>query len=281
MTAPTLPETAKTTPLSRYLTEQIDLVLDGLIGLREGSDPIHDTRVAIRRVRSTLRIFRELLDEDAARTMEAELKWFAGLLGEVRDPQVQRRRLQAAVREMPRELVLGRVTAQIKRELRRIEAPARNRVADAMETTRYRDLVTELQRWSAAPPVTGQAGTKLLRQKARSAGRKADRRLQKALDSDDDAMLHRARKATKRARYAAELIQTGAPSTKAKRNQKHYKRIQKTLGDLQDTVVARPMLRQMGAGVGTRSGENGFTFGLLYGREEQLAQQCREAAAAL
>jgi CHAD domain-containing protein len=40
----------------------------GLVGLREGTDPIHDTRVAIRRVRSTLRVFGRLLDRDASRT---------------------------------------------------------------------------------------------------------------------------------------------------------------------------------------------------------------------
>ena len=62
---------------------------------------------------------------------------------------------------------------------------------------------------------------------------------------------------------------------------KHYKRIQSVLGDLQDTVVARTMLRQMGAAAGTTPDENGFTFGLLYAREEQLARQCRKNAATL
>ncbi|CAN3127194.1 CHAD domain-containing protein [Mycobacterium sp. smrl_JER01] len=286
MTAPPIPYTApdqavQPNALRSYLTDQIERILDGLVGLREGSDPIHDTRVAIRRVRSTLRVFGAELDQDAAAALERDLKWFAAVLGDVRDAQVQRRRLQAALNELPDDVVLGPVSARIKRDLRADEAPARTRVAEAMDSPRYLDLVTELQRWSADPPVHGDIHRKRLRHKARKAGDKADRRLAEALDAGDDALLHRARKAAKRARYAAELIQHDGRSSKFKRNQKHYKRIQSVLGDLQDTVVARSTLRQMGAGAGTTPGENGFTFGLLYAREEQLARQCRAAAAML
>ena len=94
---------------------------------------------------------------------------------------------------------------------------------------------------------------------------------------DDLGFRHRARKAAKRARYAAELTQPGG--TKAsKRARKHFKNIQRVLGDHQDTVVARSWLRRIGAAAGTTQGENGFTFGLLYGREEALAAESRRAA---
>ena len=117
---------------------------------------------------------------------------------------------------------------------------------------------------------------KTLRRRARRAERKADRRLAAALESGDDAMLHRARKAAKRARYAAELRK---PLDKgAKRTVKHYKRIQSLLGDHQDTVVATEALRQMALAAGTTVGENGFSYGMLYAREQQIARQCREDA---
>ncbi|HYJ57424.1 MAG TPA: CHAD domain-containing protein [Mycobacterium sp.] len=54
--------------------------------------------------------------------------------------------------------------------------------------------------------------------------RKADRRLATALQSSDDALLHRARKAAKRARYAAELIKPTGKSESAKRKVRRYKR---------------------------------------------------------
>ncbi|MDA2891967.1 CHAD domain-containing protein [Mycolicibacterium sp. BiH015] len=259
----------------------MDLVLDGLTGLRAGTDPIHDTRVAIRRTRSTLRVFKKHLDPVAGPAFEEELKWFAGVLGDVRDVQVQRQRLRDALDAIPELLVLGPVKSRIDRDLRGIEAPARDRVSEAMETTRYLNLVTELQRWSAAAPVLPTGTSKRLSATAQKAGAKADRRLKSALKSDDDELLHRARKAAKRARYANELLQLDRSSTRARRNIKHYKQIQSVLGDVQDTVVARTMLRQLGAAAGTTPGENGFTFGLLYAREEQLARQCRRDVAAL
>src|SRR5215208_7782919 len=82
--------------VASYLKEQIATIFDGDLGLRRGSDPVHDTRVAMRRLRSTLRVFGKLLDRPATGHVDGELKWFAGLLGEVRDCQVQRRRFQAA-----------------------------------------------------------------------------------------------------------------------------------------------------------------------------------------
>ena len=62
---------------------------------------------------------------------------------------------------------------------------------------------------------------------------------------------------------------------------KHYKRIQSVLGDHQDTVVARAALRRMGTAAGTAAGENGFTFGLLFAREQLLARESRRDARAL
>ena len=60
----TRPEAAGGTAAGRavasYLTEQIDNIFDGDLGLRRGSDPVHDTRVAIRRLRSTVRVFGKL-----------------------------------------------------------------------------------------------------------------------------------------------------------------------------------------------------------------------------
>jgi CHAD domain-containing protein len=84
---------------------QIEQIFAGDVGLRRGQDPIHDTRVAIRRLRSTLRVFGTLLERSAIEGVEEELRWFATLIGAVRDCQVQRRRFTAALNELPAELV--------------------------------------------------------------------------------------------------------------------------------------------------------------------------------
>jgi CHAD domain-containing protein len=264
-----------------YLHTQIGAVFDGDLGLRRGHDPIHDTRVATRRLRSTLRVFGRLLDADAVGDVDTELKWFAGLLGEVRDCQVQRNRFHTALAKLPPELVLGPVIGRIDSDLTSTQVQAREIVAEAMNSPRYLDLLATLQRWRTDLPVTGHLPAEGLRKRAARAEAKADHRLRAALGTDDDADLHRARKAAKRARYAAELVKPLDGGGKAKRTVKRYKKIQTVLGDHQDSVVAGATLRRLGTLAGAAPGENGFTFGLLYADEQHAADQARAAAATL
>jgi CHAD domain-containing protein len=261
-----------------YMGAQIDEIVAGDIRLRRGEDPIHDTRVAIRRLRSTLRVFGKVLNGSGLDEFEAELKWFAGLLGEVRDCQVQRKRFSEALDELPEELVLGPVRTRVRNDLLAIELPARAAVTEAMTTQRHLAIMAVLRQWRTDPPVDPDTTIKALVKRARRAQRKADRRLTAALRDGDDTMLHRARKAAKRARYAAELCKTVDGSGQSKRTVKHYKRFQSVLGDYQDTVVASAALRRMGVAAGTTVGENGFTFGLLLGREQRIADECRRQA---
>jgi CHAD domain-containing protein len=266
--------------LLRYVNAQIDQIVLGDIELRRGRDPIHDTRVAIRRLRSTLRVFGKMLEPSAIERLDEDLRWFAGLLGEVRDCQVQQRRFTEALDELPDKLVLGPVRARVRNDLQAVELPARVRITEAMDSPRYLAIMTALRTWRTAPPVDPEASTKKLVKLARKAERKADRRLTAALGDDgvDGAALHRARKAAKRARYAAELCQDVGGAKQTKRTVKHYKQFQSILGDHQDTVVAADLLRRMALTSGTTAGENGFTFGLLYSREQRIADECRQRA---
>jgi CHAD domain-containing protein len=260
--------------LTAYLHQQIDAVITGDIGLRRGVDPIHDTRVALRRLRSTLRVFAPLFEPQAL-ALEGELKWYAGLLGEVRDCQVQQGRFTAALDQVPDELVLGPVRARLRSDLQAIELPARAAVRSEMDAPRYLALLAQLRSWRVTAPLRADISEKALRRRADKAAGKADQRLAEAIGSGHDGdLLHRARKAAKRARYAAELLgQLPAPG-KAERNVERYKNIQSILGDHQDTVVARDMLRRLGAAAGSTDGENGFTFGMLYAREQAVADEC-------
>jgi CHAD domain-containing protein len=257
---------------------QVDAIVAGDIGLRRGQDPIHDTRVAMRRLRSTLRVFAPVLDDSAVEGLDDELKWFAGLLGEVRDCQVQRQRFSEAIDELPVDLVLGPVRSRVHHDLQAVELPARAAVREAMDSPRYLAILGVLGRWRDQSPLRPATTTAQIRTAAQKAQRKADRRLAAAMADDSPTAWHRARKACKRARYAAELS-TGLPrSKKAERTVKHYKEFQSVLGDHQDTVVAEEVLRRMGVAAGTTVGENGFTFGLLFAREQRIAQECRAKA---
>ena len=267
---------AATQALAEYVHTQIDAVFSGDLGLRRGQDPIHDTRVAIRRLRSTLRVFSKVFDEHALGAVESDLKWFAGLLGEVRDCEVQRRRFADALAGLPDELVLGPVAARIDSDLHQTQLQARSRVSEAMDSPRYLGVLALLHRWRTDLPMARPAKLQVLRKRARRAGKKADKRLRQALAEDRDDLLHAARKAAKRARYAAELVAPVADKSEMKRDIKRFKHIQSVLGDHQDSVVAAGVLQRLARVAGTTPGENGFTFGLLYANERQTARRAVE-----
>lgn len=255
-------------PLDEYLRKQIDVVFAGDLGLRQRLDPIHDTRVAIRRLRSTLRVFGKLLDADEVGDLDAELKWFASELGRVRDCQVQRKRFASAIAELDPKLVVGPIARELDDELLTRQTHARADVDAVLDSPRYLEILAKLQHWTTAPPTPENVTPKALRKRARRAAGKADDRLATALSGDRDEALHRARKAAKRARYAGELIGK-------KKRVKHYKKIQRVLGDHQDSVVARQTLFDVAS---TAPGlTNTFTLGVLYTREGEIGVQTRAA----
>ncbi|OZD08053.1 adenylate cyclase [Rhodococcus sp. 06-235-1A] len=267
--------------LADYLDEQVQAIVAGDVYLRRGLDPIHSTRVAIRRYRSTLRVFGSLFEDEPAAHLEAELSWYASLLGEVRDRQVQRARFAAALRELPPELVLGPVASRIENDLLAEQLRYREVAMAELDGDRYRALLTTLSGWSRGLPIDGEVSDGLLVKLARKAGKKAVDRAKSAVRGTDDEALHRARKASKRARYAAELVAPLVDKKVSKANIKRFKTIQEVLGEHQDAVIAAEILRTMGARAGTTPGENGFTFGLLFERERRAAESAREEASAL
>ena len=86
-----------------------------------------------------------------------------------------------------------------------------------------------------------------------------------------DTALHETRKAAKRLRYATEAAEP-ALGKPAGRLRKRLKPVQTLLGDHPDTVVARPVLRELAARAHLDGG-NGFTFGLLHGIEAARAER--------
>jgi len=88
--------------------------------------------------------------------------------------------------------------------------------------------------------------------------------------------LHEARKAAKRARYAAETV-APAVGDDAGRFAKRMKQIQSLLGDHQDAVIARQVDRELGIAAHL-AGENAFSYGILYGSDLALADDSARMA---
>src|SRR6266487_207618 len=102
---------------------------------RDEPDSVHDMRVAIRRLRSTLKSAGKDMGMPAAGRLRAELKWLGGVLGEARDNEVLASYLRARLAEVPAEQVMGPVQARqpaadvwpaaVRRARRRVRRRAR------------------------------------------------------------------------------------------------------------------------------------------------------------
>ena len=256
--------------------------LDPLVRADE-PDAVHQMRVTTRRLRSTLQSFGEIIPRSGTEGMLAELKWLGGVLGEARDAEVLASRLEHNLRTIPPELVLGPAEARVQRHFAPIQAAARKNVLAALDSARYFALRDALDELLADPPLSAEADRpagRVLPATARRTYRRTRRRIRQAGHTPpgggQEAAYHEARKAAKRARYAGEAV-SPALGQDARRFTKQMKKIQSVLGDHQDAVVARGVDRELGIGAHL-AGENAFTFGLLYEREDQRAARLRAEA---
>jgi CHAD domain-containing protein len=269
---PFQPDTARDV-VGDYVSEQCTVIIDSENQLRAGENLIHTTRVAVRRLRSTIRVFSELFDPSEAGHLEEELVWWAGLLGNVRDMDILAQRQAALLDELPAELILGPVASTIQAELAVQRKQALDAMLEALDSDRYRKLVGLVHHWRSDPPFTAAADASA--DSIDSAIKKARKRVDRQLDAavaarragePSDELFHRARKASKRHRYAVEAA-VPVWGSKADKIISQRKDLQDVLGNHQDSIVSAAFLRELGGRLGIRSGQNGFSYGILYARE--------------
>jgi CHAD domain-containing protein len=256
-----------------YIAEQCTVIIDSEAELRAGENVVHTTRVAVRRLRSTIRVFPDLFDASQAEQLEEELVWWAGLLGKVRDVDILAQRQSALLAELPGELILGPVASTIETELTVQRKQAADAMLDALDSARFRKLIGLMHHWRSDAPFTAAAddSPNAINTMIKKAKRKAGKRLTTAVASrragePSEELFHRARKASKRYRYAVEAAQPiwGAKADKIISERKD---LQDVLGNHQDGIISAGFLRELGARLGVRSGQNGFSYGVLYARE--------------
>ncbi|WP_367125443.1 CHAD domain-containing protein [Streptomyces phytohabitans] len=264
-----------------YVRAQRDALVFLDPAVRRGlPDAVHRMRVATRRLRSCFRSYRRVLDRAATDPLRAELKWLAGELGVDRDHEVLTARLTERLAELPQGLQPGPVRlAPVRARLLAPAAPTGERppLAATLDGARYLALLDALDALLREPPLRPKASRPAAKATAKAVTRDFDRlatRVGRALATpagpERDTALHEARKAAKRARYAAEAARP-ALGKDAKRQQKRMTRVQDLLGEHQDGVVAREALERV-AREAHAAGEETFTYGMLYASERALAE---------
>ena len=221
-------------------------------------------RVAVRRLRSALRSYKPVLDTGRTNPLGPELRWLAGVLGEVRDLEVLRMRFEGA-------------PSFLLDDLERKERSAYRRLNAQLKDARYFALLDELDRLILDPPLARDAERKARKELpglvTRAWSRMAKDYAAIRTADDPDAARHETRKAAKRARYAAELA-VPVLGVAAKRVAKDAKRIQEVLGEYQDGVIAMEHLAA--AGKRTKAPAEAFTLGAFYGEEKYQAEAARD-----
>lgn len=204
---------------------------------------LHQARVAIRRLRSALSLFRPMLRQEDVTRFQDELRWLAGMLGEARNLDV--------------------LTGWIEDEdcLLRLEAArkeAHEQVGQWLASARVRGVLIDLAEWLAlgAGRVEGE---QLVMRKAPAAAfavrrlRRLRRRMGKDgahLEKLTDEKRHEVRKDAKKLRYASEFFAALFRGRKQRRRHGKFiaalEEVQAGLGELNDLVIAPGILARHG-----------------------------------
>lgn len=277
----------------RVLNRQFARMLHNEPGARLGVDIeyLHDMRVAVRRMRAALRIFRDAIPARRLESLKRELKWLGGVLGDARDLDVHLLQLKRTMDKLEEEPSADPEANQFSAaiefyasNLAKRRRTARLRMIRSLDSKRYERLVDRMAKiLDDGPPVkpgapgaslpATEAATDIINsalRKVLKAGRKCD------ADSPDE-QLHRLRKKCKRLRYACEFFSDlfGKPSLDFA---KKVIDIQDVLGDHQDSVVARKEIASFAESASVPRGCNREVFvglGVMIAAEKERATKSR------
>lgn len=254
---------------------------------RDLPDAVHQLRVAARRLRSGLQVFRPLLDREWADAIRAELKWAAGNLGDARDTEVLLDRLDEHTRlldpqaaEHARAIIDPALSERLRASL---EA-----ALEQMSTDRYRALLVTLVEAAQSPRLTDLAHEpcdEVLPALVAKSWHRLRRDVRDLRLDSPSVEWHETRIAGKRARYATEAV-VPVFGKRAKAFADALSDVTDVLGTHQDAHVSQTTLRELAE---RASGPQGFALGLLHGIEidaemadrhrfERLWPSIREAA---
>ncbi len=235
---------------------------------RGAEDAVHQMRVAARRLRSGLQVFRPLVDRQWADALRDELRWVAATLGDYRDAEVLLARLERRLDSLPAdEPAVAEARTVIRRRLHEQMRVARHASLEMLDSPRYLRLHDALvaaanePRTTAAaelpcaqvltPPVGKAYGTLAKKVSRLLADEEAG--LRAGVGGAPDEEWHETRIAAKRARYAVDAC-TPAFRDPAAALGKQLSRVTEVLGEHQDGAVAAQTLHQLASSTAVATG---------------------------
>ncbi len=246
--SPVLPTDSMAEAGRKILLAELARMLQHEAGSRTGADieDVHNMRVAIRRMRSAMRLLKPYLKQKAVREYNTHLRALGQVLGEVRDLDVMIEQLQQYQAGLDGELRISLQT--VLDELARRRDTVRAELNEYLDTKTYRRFVKSFRDWLMQPapepafegtvvPYRVQHALPMLVYDRLAAVRAYDT----VVETADTPTLHALRIEFKRLRYLLSLFQE-VLGPQAADVIGEIKTIQDYLGHLNDGAVARERL---------------------------------------
>jgi len=247
-------------------------------------EPVHQMRVALRRLRSAFSVFKPVIACASVDETKGRLKNFAGILGRARDWDVFLDGLGRSILESfpAHPAITGLLDAARGRRAQHYAA-----LADYLREDAFRRLGVTLVALPLARPWRADAPeTRLAVLEAPVidfAQRVLHRRLRRLVADGKDfealppPQLHRLRLDTKRLRYACEFFAPLFPNRHAKRFIRRLSKVQDALGQVNDGAVVERLMEEL-ASEETDQIEQAFARGVVSGYAAASARGARKEA---
>jgi inorganic triphosphatase YgiF len=218
-------------------------------GVARGGDPeyLHQMRVGLRRLRTALLAFRDLVPKKATKPIAGRLRSLIPPLGAARDWDVF---CEGLVRIATQEPERAPAMAPLLARGRAKRGAARRRAREAAGSHKLQAFLLRALRWVHATPWKGRAARiegalgAFAAQALESLHRKALKRA-RGIDWQDAKARHRLRIRMKRLRYGCDFFAGSFAGAAARPYSKRLAALQDILGDLNDIAVGRRLLAEL------------------------------------
>ncbi|HEY4029638.1 MAG TPA: CHAD domain-containing protein [Caulobacteraceae bacterium] len=260
-------------------------------------EALHQMRVALRRLRTAMKLFEPVVADEAHARLTGELKWLAGELDLGRDTDVL---IEETFRPAARRLHQQTGMSGLGERLLKARTKAYDRVIEVLAQPRHLNLVLDMAAWidcgrwaDPADPRHGPLGERPIEAMAREGLDKLRRQIKrrgKDLQRLDPERRHKLRIRAKRLRYGLEFFASLYDHDKDRLRAmlEALKGLQDGLGVLNDVEVARGKGQALAEGGGRAAGDSeiegmqeayaiGMAVGLrLSGAEPLLARAAKD-----
>ena len=275
----------KDATVEQVLTDLVQHCLDHLranetvVLTTNDTEGVHQMRIALRRLRAALRLFKPSLPPDQYEWTIAEAKWLTAELSAARAWDVFADEFLAPVARLyGKDQEFDSLMAAVEQARQQ----SRQRARDAIGTERYTEFLLRLSAWLSSQAWRDQSVTERTTRLLDPIGdhsikllQKRDRNIRKRgqdIENMSDDALHELRLAVKKLRYAVDFFQSLYPKKKAKAYRKHLAGLQDSLGYLNDVAAADTLVRELAdTGENQTSQSSVYAGGIIIGWHRHAA----------